>query len=69
MLKFLESIVNDEVEIIVIVMKEIRRFKKMIIDLLFFIKEDFIVKVNLEEIDLEKLLEEILEDYIDIVEF
>ncbi len=41
----------------------------MITDLLSLTKEDSIVKVNLEEIDLEKLLEEISEDYIDIAEF
>ncbi len=41
----------------------------MITDLLSLTKEDSIVKINLEEIDLEKLLEEISEDYIDIAEF
>ncbi|EQH99365.1 UNVERIFIED_ORG: his Kinase A domain protein [Clostridioides difficile Y384] len=69
MLKSPESTVNDEVETIATAMKETRRLKKMITDLLSLTKEDSIVKVNLEEIDLEKLLEEISEDYIDIAEF
>lgn len=69
MLKSPESTVNDEVETIATAMKETRRLKKMITDLLSLTKEDSIVKVNLEEVDLERLLEEISEDYIDIAEF
>ena len=47
-------------------MNETRRLKKMIKDLLSLSKEDAIIKLNIEEIDINELVEEIYRDYLDI---
>lgn len=69
MLKNPNSTINDEVETIADAMKQTRRMKKMINDLLSLMKEDSITKLNLESVDLEELIGDIYKDYIDIAEF
>lgn len=66
MLKSPNSTISDEVENIADAMKETRRLKKMINDLLSLTKEEAIIKVNLENTNVEELLNEISQDYIDI---
>ena len=58
--------ISDEVETIADAMNETRRLKKMIKDLLSLSKEDAIIKLKVEEINMEELIEEIYRDYIDI---
>lgn len=50
-------------------MKETRRLKKMVNDLLSLTKEDGIVQLNKESFDLKTLIDEITEDYFDIAEY
>ncbi|MCR1954470.1 HAMP domain-containing histidine kinase [Clostridioides mangenotii] len=66
MLKHPENTVNDEVEKIAVVMKETRKIKKMINDLLSLSKEDTIINIHLKEVDLVSLINEISNDYLDI---
>lgn len=66
MLKHPENTVNDEVEKIAVVMKETRKIKKMINDLLSLSKEDTIINIHLKEVDLLSLINEISNDYLDI---
>lgn len=68
LLKVPNNTVNEEVETIADAMKETRRVKKMINDLLSLTKEEAIVKQSFEKIELEGLLEEISKDYIDIAQ-
>lgn len=68
-LKKPESTINDEAESIAAAMKETRRLKKMVNDLLALTKGDGVVKVNKEEFDLVDMISEITEDYFDIAEF
>ena len=68
MLKVPNSTISDEVENIADAMKETRRVKKMISDLLSLTKEEAIIKVNLENTNIEELVNEISNDYIDIAE-
>ena len=68
MLKVPNSTISDEVENIADAMKETRRVKKMISDLLSLTKEEAIIKVNLENTNIEELVNEISHNYIDIAE-
>lgn len=68
MLKSPNNTIGDEVETIADAMRETRRIKKMISDLLSLTKEEAIVKLNLESIDLKELIDEISNNYIDIAE-
>lgn len=65
-LKKPNSTINDEIEIIADAMKETRRLKKMINDLLHLTKEDTITKLNISNINIEQLIQNICEDYMDI---
>ena len=58
--------ISDEVETIADVMNETRRLKKIIQDLLSLTKEDAVVKMNIENINIEELVEEISKDYFEI---
>lgn len=58
--------ISDEVETIADAMNETRRLKKMIKDLLSLSKEDAIIKLKVEEVNMDDLVEEIYRDYIDI---
>lgn len=58
--------ISDEIEIIADAMNETRRLNKMIKDLLSLSKEDAVIKLNLEDINMVELIEEIYRDYIDI---
>lgn len=68
MLKSPDNTVSDEVETIADAMKETRRVKKMISDLLSLTKEDSISKLNVVNINIEDLLYEICRDYSDIAQ-
>lgn len=60
------STISDEVETIADAMNETRRLRKMIQDLLYLSKEDAIVKLNVEEVDISEIVENIYRDYKDI---
>lgn len=68
MLKHPENTVNDEVETVADAMRETRRMKKIINDLLSLTKEDYISTMNFENIDIENVLYEIYRDYEEIAE-
>ena len=68
MLKHPENTVNDEVETVADAMRETRRMKKMINDLLSLTKEDYISTMNFENIDIENVVYEIYRDYEEIAE-
>lgn len=68
MLRSPDSTISDEVELIADAMKETRRIKKMINDLLCLTKEDSITTLNKEEVNIEQLINEISNDYLDIAE-
>ena len=68
MLKHPENTVNDEVETVADAMRETRRMKKMINDLLSLTKEDYISTMNFENIDIENVVYEIYKDYEEIAE-
>lgn len=69
LLKKPDSTIGDEAETVAIAMKETRRLKKMVNDLLSLTKEDGIVQLNKESFDLKTLIDEITEDYFDIAEY
>lgn len=66
MLKSPNNTISDEVENIADAMKEIRRMKKMVGDLLCLTKEDSIEYINKESINIEELLKEISNNYEEI---
>lgn len=66
LLKHPNNTISDEVEGIADAMNESRRLKKMINDLLTLTKEDYVDLVEKEELDLEKLVEDICDDFFDI---
>ncbi|MEF9991574.1 MAG: HAMP domain-containing sensor histidine kinase [Romboutsia sp.] len=68
MLKSPNNTIGDEVETIADAMKETRRIKKMISDLLSLTKEDSITKVNLEKVNIVNIIDEISSDYGDIAQ-
>ncbi|HSQ89831.1 HAMP domain-containing sensor histidine kinase, partial [Romboutsia sp.] len=68
MLKLPDNTISDEVETIADAMKETRRIKKMINDLLCLTKEDAITKISIDSMNIQNLLDEIISDYIDIAQ-
>ena len=60
--------ISDEVETIAYAMNETRRLKKMISDLLSLSKEDAIINLNIEEVNMDELVGGIYRDYLDIAE-
>lgn len=68
MLKHPDNTVNDEIEKIAVVMKETRKIKKMVNDLLSLSKEDSISSNQIEKVELVELVRDISNDYIDIAE-
>ena len=66
LLKHPNNTISDEVEGIADAMNEARRLKKMINDLLTLTKEDYVDLVEKEELDLEKLVEDLCDDFFDI---
>lgn len=68
MLKNPNNTVSDEVETIADSMRETRRMKKMISDLLSLTKEDSISKLAIEDTDLEDIINKIYINYEDIAE-
>lgn len=67
-LKKPENTINDELETIADAMKETRRLKKMINDLLHLTKEDNIVNLNLREVNIKEIIENIYDNYIEIAQ-
>lgn len=63
-----QNSVEDEMLNIAIAMKEVRRLRKLVSDLLRLTKEDAIVQINNEKFDIVNLIEETLTSYIDICE-
>lgn len=68
MLKHPNRTISDEVETIADAMREIRRSKKMISDLLSLTKEEAITKLSIKEINIRNFIDDICEDYIDIAD-
>lgn len=68
MLRNPSNTISDEVETVADAMRETRRMKKMINDLLSLSKEDYISKINLESINIEELVFNIYNDYEEIAE-
>ena len=68
LLKKPKSSINDEIETIADVMIESRRMKKMITDLLSLTKEDSIININLENVNIESLIYEIYKSYEEVAE-
>lgn len=66
LLKTPESTIENEAETIAIAMREARQLKKMISELLSLTKEESIVKINMENINVEELFEDIFESYTEI---
>lgn len=66
LLKHPENSISDEIETIADAMKENRRLKKMVNDLLDLTKEESITKLNLEEFDVYELIKNISNDYMEI---
>ncbi|WP_373601225.1 sensor histidine kinase [Paraclostridium bifermentans] len=67
-LKYPQHSISDEIETIAEAMKENRRLKKMVNDLLKLTKEDGITKLELEEFDINELIKELSYDYVEISE-
>ncbi|MGL5715343.1 MAG: sensor histidine kinase, partial [Paraclostridium sp.] len=67
-LKRPESTINDEVETIADAMKESRRLKKMVNDLLHLTKEDSITNLDISGVNIKELTENICEDYVEIAQ-
>lgn len=63
-----QNTINDEIETIADAMNETRRLRKMIKDLLSLSKEDAVIKLNIEKINIKDILSELYRDYIDISE-
>lgn len=68
LLKVPNNSISDEVETVADAMKEIRRVKKMITDLLSLSKEDSIITINEETFELDELIDDLSKDYKDIAD-
>ncbi|CEI73423.1 MULTISPECIES: sensor histidine kinase [Romboutsia] len=68
LLKHPDSTISDEVESIADAMKETRRIKKMISDLLSLSKEDSTNDIIKENVDINIMIDEISKNYADIAE-
>lgn len=68
LLKVPNKTIMDEVETVADAMREVRRLKKMITDLLSLTKEDTLSNLNIESFDMVEFLEEISRDYSDFCE-
>ena len=60
--------VEDEMNNLVIVMKEVRRLSKLVSDLLKLTKEDAIITINKSRFDIVEMINDILKQYEDIFE-
>ena len=60
--------VEDEMNNLVIVMKEVRRLSKLVSDLLKLTKEDAIITINKSKFDIVEMINDILKQYEDIFE-
>ena len=67
-LKHPQNSISDEVETIADAMKENRRLKKMVNDLLHLTKEESITNLQIEEFDINNLIKDISDDYIEIAD-
>lgn len=69
LLKNPDCTVEDEAETIAVAMRETRQLKKMISELLSLTKEESLLKVAYQPVDIEKLLNELSESYIEIADY
>lgn len=67
-LKKPQNTINDEVETIADAMKETRRLKKMVSDLLHLTKEDNIINLNISDVNIKEVIQNIYYDYIEIAQ-
>ncbi|MFI3209931.1 MAG: HAMP domain-containing sensor histidine kinase [Peptostreptococcaceae bacterium] len=61
--------VSSQMPNIVIIMKEIRRLRKLVSDLLKLTKEDGVVELNYQNEDIGSIFSEIISEYEEIIEF
>nr|WP_297395070.1 HAMP domain-containing sensor histidine kinase [uncultured Peptostreptococcus sp.] len=69
LLKQPDVVIEEEAETIAVAMRETRQLKKMISELLSLTKEESIVKLNIERVDMEVLFKETFESYIEIADY
>ena len=69
LLKQPDVVIEEEAETIAVAMRETRPLKKMISELLSLTKEESIVKLNIERVDMEVLFKETFESYIEIADY
>lgn len=69
LLKQPDVVIEEEAETIAVAMRETRQLKKMISELLSLTKEESIVKLNIERVDIEALFKETFESYIEIADY
>ena len=66
LLKNPKNSISNEIETIADAMKENRRLKKMVNDLLHLTKEESIIKLDIKKFDLYELIKDISSDYVEI---
>jgi len=69
LMKTPDNTIEEEAETIAVAMRETRQLKKMISELLSLTKEESIIAIHIESIDLMKLFEEMSESYDEIAEY
>ena len=69
LMKMPDNTIEEEAETIAVAMRETRQLKKMISELLSLTKEESIVAIHIEPIDLMTLFEEMSESYNEIAEY
>ena len=69
LLKQPDVVIEEEAETIAVAMRETRQLKKMISELLSLTKEESIVKLNIERVDIEALFKETFKSYIEIADY
>lgn len=68
LLKRPKNTISDEIDTIADAMRETRRIKKMIYDLLCLSKEDNVLNTENQKVDIQELLNEISRNYLDIAQ-
>lgn len=68
LLKIPKNTISDEIDTIADAMRETRRIKKMIYDLLCLSKEDNVLNTEKQKVDIQELLNEISRNYLDIAQ-
>ncbi len=68
-LKRPDNTIANEEDNLIIIMKEVRRLRKLVYDLLRLSKEDSIVTINNTKFNIVSMIEDIYNEYIDICEY